>query len=252
MLLSSDPEYSEQDRSALPTFPASKDDLFGYDVVIFGDADTSFLSHSQMQNLVQFVTEKGGGVLFVAGENFNPLTYRGTPAGSAPPRRAGADARNPTAAVAGVTSYRPELTLEGRSNPIFRLGDNEVASMEIWNRLPELYWYFEAPRKKPAAQVLAEHPTAIGPEGKLPLIVYQFLGVGQGDVPRVRRHLAVAVPRRRPVLRAVLGADHPLHGPIAPDRQSPGGDPDRPPPLSAGPADPVAGPLPQPRPRAGR
>ena len=28
VLLSSDPEYTEQDRSALPTFPASKDELF--------------------------------------------------------------------------------------------------------------------------------------------------------------------------------------------------------------------------------
>src|SRR5262249_49829091 len=37
----------------------------------------------------------------------------------------------------------------------------------------------EAPRKKPAAQVLAEHQNATGPEGRLPLIVYQFLGSGK-------------------------------------------------------------------------
>ena len=42
VLLSSDPAYSQQDRSALSTFPAAKDALFAYDVVIFGDADTSF------------------------------------------------------------------------------------------------------------------------------------------------------------------------------------------------------------------
>jgi uncharacterized membrane protein len=178
VLLSSDTEYSEQDRSALPTFPASKDDLFSYDVIIIGDADTSYLSQSQMQNLAQFVTEKGGGVLFVAGELFDPLGYRGTPLQDLLPVELG-DARNPTAVGNSITSFRPELTLEGRANPIFRLGDNEVASMQIWNELPELYWYLEAPRKKPAAQVLAEHPTAIGPEGKLPLIVYQFLGAGK-------------------------------------------------------------------------
>jgi hypothetical protein len=178
VLLSSDPEYSEQDRSAIPTFPASKDDLFAYDVVIVGDADTSYLSQSQMQNLVQFVTEKGGGVLFIAGELFNPLSYRGTPLELLLPIEL-SDARNPTAVGSGVTSFRPELTLEGRSNPIFRLGDNEVASMQIWNELPELFWYLEAPRKKPLAQVLAEHPNAIGSQGRLPLIVYQFLGAGK-------------------------------------------------------------------------
>ena len=68
MLLSSDPAYSQEDRSALSTFPAAKECLFAYDVVLFGDADTGYLSHSQMQNLVEFVTEKGGGVLFIAGE----------------------------------------------------------------------------------------------------------------------------------------------------------------------------------------
>ena len=179
VLLSSDPAYSQQDRSALSTFPAAKDALFAYDVVLFGDADTSFMSQSQMQNLVEFVTEKGGGVLFVAGELFNPLSYRGTPLELLLPIEL-ADARNPTAVGTSVNAFRPELTLEGRSSPIFRFGDNEAASMQIWERLPELFWYFEAPRKKPAALVLAEHPTATGSEGKLPLLALPFRRRRQG------------------------------------------------------------------------
>ncbi len=178
VLLSSDPEYSEQDRYALPTFPAAKDDLYAYDAVIFGDSDTSFLSQSQMQSLADFVTEKGGGILFIAGELFNPLSYRGTPLEVLLPIEL-ADARNPTAVGTTISAFRPELTLEGRSSPIFRFGDNEVASIHIWEALPELLWYFEAPRKKPAALVLAEHPTATGSEGKLPLILYQFVGAGK-------------------------------------------------------------------------
>jgi hypothetical protein len=178
VLLSSDPEYSEQDKKALPTFPAAKDDLFTSDVVLFGDTDTSFLSQSQMQNLVEFVTEKGGGILFIAGEWFNPLSYRGTPLEVLLPIVL-ADARNPTAVGTSIDSYRPELTLEGRANPIFRLGENDVASMQIWQSLPKLYWYLEAPRRKPAATVLAEHPTATGSDGKLALMVYQFLGAGK-------------------------------------------------------------------------
>ncbi len=51
--------------------------------------------------------------------------------------------------------------------------------MEIWEKLPELYWYFEAPRKKPAAIVLAEHPTVIGSDGKVPLVLYHFVGAGK-------------------------------------------------------------------------
>ena len=178
VLLSSDPKYSEQDRSAIPTFPAAKDDLFAYDVVIFGDADISYMSQSQLQNLVEFVTEKGGGVLFVAGELFNPLAYHGTPLELLLPIEL-SDARNPTAVGTTVRSFRPQLTLEGRGSPIFRFGDDDASSMQIWERLPELFWYFEAPRKKPGALVLAEHPTAIGSDGKLPLVLYQFVGTGK-------------------------------------------------------------------------
>jgi von Willebrand factor type A domain len=179
VLVSSDPAYAQQDRSALSTFPAAKDALFAYDVVLFGDADTTFLSQSQMRNLVEFVTEKGGGVLFIAGELFNPLSYRGTPLEVLLPIEL-SDARNPTAVGTSVSAYRPRLTLEGRASPIFRLGDNEESSMEIWERLPELLWFFEAPRKKPAALVLAEHPTAMGSDGKLPLLLYHFVGAGKG------------------------------------------------------------------------
>jgi len=178
VLLSSDPEYSDQDRSALPTLPAAKDDLFSYDVVIFGDADSSFLSQSQMQNLVEFVTEKGGGILFIAGELFDPLSYRGSPLELLLPIEL-SDARNPTAVGTTVSSFRPELTLEGRASPIFHFGDDDFASMQIWEKLPELFWYFEAPRKKPAALVLAEHQTATGSDGKLPLVLYQFVGAGK-------------------------------------------------------------------------
>ncbi|WP_435016662.1 VWA domain-containing protein [Tundrisphaera sp. TA3] len=178
VLQASDPQFSNQDRAALPTFPASKDDLFEYDVVIIGDADPGFLSATEMNHLVEFVTEKGGGVLFVAGENFNPLGYRGTPLEMLLPVDL-AEARNPTAVAGSIAGFRPSLTVEGRANPIFRFGDDEVQNARIWAGLPQLFWYFEAPRKKPAALVLAEHPTQAGSDGPLPLIAYQFVGSGK-------------------------------------------------------------------------
>jgi uncharacterized membrane protein len=178
VLLSSDPRYSEQDRSALPTFPAAKDELFAYDVIIFGDTDPSFLSASQMQNIAEFVTAKGGGLLFIAGEAYNPLGYKRTPLEPLLPIEL-SDARNPNAVSKGVAAFRPELTPEGRTSPIFRFGDDEASSAQIWQSLPELYWYLEAPRKKPAALVLAEHPNQPGSDGKLPIFLYQFVGAGK-------------------------------------------------------------------------
>ena len=179
VLQSSDPQYSNQDRAALATFPSSPEELFEYDAVIVGDVDPGFLSGSQMTNLARFVTDKGGGILFVAGDNYDPLTYRGTPLEALLPIDLNG-ARNPTAvAGATTTSFRPSLTVEGRANPIFRFADDDATSARIWGALPELLWYFEAPKKKPAAIVLAEHPARAGSDGPLPIIVYQVAGSGK-------------------------------------------------------------------------
>ncbi|MDB5353297.1 MAG: putative rane protein [Planctomycetota bacterium] len=182
VLLSSDVEYAEQDPYALPGFPTLKDGpdgLFSYDVVILGDADPGFLNGAQMKNLVEFVTQKGGGLLFVAGENFNPLSYKRTPLEPLLPILLN-DARNPVGGGVVVPAFRPVLTTEGASHPIFRFGDDVTSSRLIWEKLPELNWYLDAPKKQPAAFVLAAHPTAKAADGQaLPIILYQFNGAGK-------------------------------------------------------------------------
>jgi hypothetical protein len=106
------------------------------------------------------------------------LSYKGTPLEILLPIEL-VEARNPTAVGNAITSFRPELTVEGRSSPIFRFGDDAAASAQIWQNLPELFWFLEAPRKKPAALVLAEHPSLTGSDGKLPIFLYQFVGAGK-------------------------------------------------------------------------
>ena len=247
VLLSSDPEYSEQDRSALPTFPAAKEELFAYDVVLIGDADPSFLSAAQMQNLVEFVTEKGGGLLFIAGENFNPLSYKGTPLEPLLPIEL-AEARNPSAVGAGIAAFRPELTARGAlAAPSSASATTRPTSAQIWQALPELFWFLEAPRKKPAAQVLAVHPTLSGSDGKLPIVLYQFVGAGKSmfnavdDTWRWRFRVGDRYFGRYWIQTIRFLARSKLLGRRA------GRGPDRPPPLPAQPAGPGPGPVPQPR-----
>jgi hypothetical protein len=79
VLQESDIDFVQEDRTALPNFPARQVDLNEFDVVILGDIDLSLLNSQSLGHLKTFVSEQGGGLILVAGERHNPLSYRGTP-----------------------------------------------------------------------------------------------------------------------------------------------------------------------------
>ena len=79
VLQDADVEYTELDQTALRVFPVRREELFTYDVVIFGDMNPSYLSATVLSNLHDFVEQKGGGVAFIAGPEYLPMGYRNTP-----------------------------------------------------------------------------------------------------------------------------------------------------------------------------
>ena len=178
LLQDADLEYSAEDETALDRFPVRREDLFGYDVVIFGDVDRSQLSSDMLEHLGEFVRETGGGLIVVAGSNYTPAAYRDSPLEVMLPIKL---PDNDTLEAGWIGEpFRPELTLEGRKqSTVFRLGETERESLRIWNDLPSLHWLFAAPELKPGAMVLAEHPTQEGLDGRLPVIALQRYGAGK-------------------------------------------------------------------------
>lgn len=179
VLQDSDPEYAQEDLYALSHFPVTKEELFQYDVLIFGDVNPTYLSSSVLENVREFVRDRGRGMLAVAGPLHNPVTYRGTPLESLLPIELDA-LKLPAPGEPIVDSFRPNLTIEGRKGTsIFRFTDNEAESLEVWQSLPGLFWMVEAPLIKPGAIVYATHPQKTGTKGKLPLVATQRFGNGK-------------------------------------------------------------------------
>ncbi len=177
VLQDADVEYTEVDKTALRTFPVRRDDLFAYDVIVFGDVNPAYLSSAVQTNLVDFVREKGGGIVFVAGPKYNPTAYRGTLLGPLFPVEL--DGVKPMSADVkqGYTIAPTEL---GLTSPTLQLGDSPGETAQIWPKLPEMFGLCETPHLKPGTQVLAEHPTLLGDGGqKLPIISQQYVGAGK-------------------------------------------------------------------------
>jgi hypothetical protein len=175
VLQEADLDYSETDNTALRVFPVRRDELFEYDVIIFGDVDPTYFNVSAIDNLNAFVTQKGGGLVFVAGPHFTPMAYRDTPLSNLIPIdfTAGSSPDN------GITTDRPfsiEPTELGLAMPNMQMGNTPEETIEIWQKLPGLFWLFEAPALKPAARVLAEARLA---DRTLPVIALQYVGAGK-------------------------------------------------------------------------
>jgi uncharacterized membrane protein len=182
ILQDADLEFVDQDATAQPLrgrFPVSREQLFAYDVVIFGDVNIDSLSPSTLQNLNAFVSEAGGGVIFVAGPHFNPLAYRNTVlADLLPVELDGVTLPSPNEYI--PVPFQPVLTLEGqKSTPIFRFDTDERNSLAVWRNLPGFYWLATVQNVKPGATVFVEHPTRMGDGRHLPVITLQRFGAGK-------------------------------------------------------------------------
>lgn len=177
-LQEADPEYAEADLTAVPRMPLRVKELSEYDVLVLIDLDPTLLPRSVWGEVGRFVSERGGGLVLVAGPRSLPGAYR---------NRSALAALAPTD-LSGATfggyseraGYKVTPSALGVQSAAMELGDTPTDSERVWRSLPSLYWRANIGPPKPAAQVLATHPTArLDKGGPAPLIVSHYYGAGR-------------------------------------------------------------------------
>ncbi|MFH1421750.1 MAG: hypothetical protein ABIH42_03425 [Planctomycetota bacterium] len=188
------PQESSPGIAPLAAFPVTKKELFdNYHVIIIGDVDTAHPRHSlsreQLEWINEFVLKMHGGVLFIAGENYNPNSYKDTPLSSLLSVEGeyigSSDVWGWSESI--TQSYHLRLTPDGKESLIMRLEPDIQQNIELWedndrrdeNSLPGLFWYYPAKKAKPNIIVLAVHPTDKNDQGEWrPIIAYSYCGSG--------------------------------------------------------------------------
>ena len=179
VLADADPEFTNEDRTALRQFPVTREDLFAYDVCIVGDIPAAMLTVSVQDNLRQFVSERGRGLLFIAGPRNNPETFRNTALEPLLPVDL-AGVRKPGPQENLLREFKPKLTAEARQgSALFRFGEGEAESQQIWDFLPGFYWSTDVANVKPGAITYMVHPQRLVEGQPVPLIVTQRFGNGK-------------------------------------------------------------------------
>lgn len=188
VLQDGDPEHHLQDAFAAQAFPATREELFAYDVVIVGDVDANAFSSAQQQSLHAFVAERGGAMVVLSGPEHTPAAWSGTPIEELLPIHP----QSIAAPDPGEILERPlrlRLTALGRESAQMRLTDHAIRTddggrtanqtAEVWSQLPPIYWCLQS-RPKPGVRVLAT--LAGAGQGTLnepsPVICTRFFGAG--------------------------------------------------------------------------
>ena len=172
-----DQDFPPEGDIPIRRFPAGREELAEYDVIILGDVNKQIFSQEQMENIHDFV-QKGGGLILIAGNRFhNPNGYVGTPLEPLLPVEISQE--QPVGPF--TVSFQPRVTLEGAVSPLLRFESNMEENREVWRNLPGMFWYYHCRTAKPSAQVLLEHPEEINPfTGKpYPLMLLQPVGAGK-------------------------------------------------------------------------
>lgn len=166
-LVEGDPQYADQDQSAVRLPPASRDELAKFDVFVLGDIDPGVLGSLTLELIAQQVTERGAGLLLIAGPRYSPWNLRGTPLEPLlPVRLSELDASEVSSLDDG---FLPTL------HPT-AIGTLDWSADE---RLPVMNWLATARSVQPAARVVLEGQSVGAANFRLPLAVTQFAGAGQ-------------------------------------------------------------------------
>lgn len=162
-------------------FPQNREQLFAYDAVIIGSLEAAELSTSQQSDLRDFVSERGGSLLMLAGRHgLADGGWGRSVVAAALPVQLGNRAGS-TTFVRERTQVRPTLT--GLRTPWLQLADGTQANLDAWRSLPEVADMQLLGQVKPGALTLLQRVSGNdGISRQEPLLVAQRYGRGQSLV----------------------------------------------------------------------
>lgn len=180
VMIDGEPGLAQQpDSPFLPALPDSRETLFKSQVLILGDVNPEDLGQERMEMIAEWV-EAGGGIIFLAGSNFNPSSYVGTPLEPLLPVVPDVTTRE-LGSQRELEAFPLELTPLGRRSPYLQMDPEAAANKQIWDNFPGVRWVAPVSRVKPGAEILLVDPrsSSAGRYGMLPVFAMQGYGSGK-------------------------------------------------------------------------
>ncbi|MBG85330.1 MAG: hypothetical protein CMO80_00305 [Verrucomicrobiales bacterium] len=151
-------------------YPADKDQLERFDLIVFGDLPVGTFLHQELPWLVDYVKQRAGGIVFIDGKREGLAQFTDTPMGVLLPVT-----WQPGIPKLEVLPIKFDLVNNGTLRTPMGFSQDFTVSRSVWNSFPGPHWVQKV-EAKPGAEVLA---TAQNGAVKVPAIVYQRIGAGK-------------------------------------------------------------------------
>jgi hypothetical protein len=135
-------------RTKRPEFPDNLDKWTQYRIVILGDIGTSQLTVAQQDLLERYVSERGGTLILIAGQEAMPSAYINQPLGRLLPVEV-SDYK-----ASAETGFKLYMTGEGTNTPVTRLTDDPLTNDRLWRSLLPIYNLSDYAKPKPTSHIL--------------------------------------------------------------------------------------------------
>lgn len=153
---------------ATGSFPESRDALFTYDIIVFGEVSPNLLADHEFQWIREFVETRGGGLIFIDGNRERLRNYNDNNLGPLLPVK-----WLPAAITVAPTML--QLTDRGRRMPSFAFELDPTSNQSFWKELPPPQ-RLNAVEALPGAEVPVE---AVIADTTAPVVVTRSYGAGR-------------------------------------------------------------------------
>lgn len=175
---------SQEANKILTSFPASKEELFDYDVIVGFDPDWDRLNSEQINLLSEWVFSQAGGLVVIAGD-----VYTSSVASDAKlekirelyPVVLNRFITDSGSSQTVIQSWPFEFTREGREAGFLQITDEQVSSAEVWEEFQGVYSAYPTSGAKAGATVYAyfSDPRTQSASGLPVLLASQYYGAGR-------------------------------------------------------------------------
>ncbi len=161
-------------------YPTTREELFGYDVVICSDISRTAFTQDQLDWTVEMVHKRGGGFAMVGGNtSFGAGFWDRTVWDGLIPVDMSGQAQSPGRGTCWGVSFAVKVPRESERHPIWRFVDDPVQNQRILDRMPSFSGSNLVERLKPAATALGYSDRPLPRVGVMPVFSCQPYGKGR-------------------------------------------------------------------------